>query len=364
MPQSWSSTTILVLVFGAVLSLFVLAGILTSAYRTERHDRAEYHFAEGQRAVGERRYEDALEHYRAALSLAREDRRYQFALATTLVDLGRMSEAETHLLETLRADPTDAMANLILARIEANRGRLEVAATHYHRAIYGYWPQNPVENRIQSRLELAEMLSQAGEQSQAMAELLSVESEAPEDAAVRKRLASMFIAAGSPDRALALYQSVLKTHRQDTEAMLGTGNARLARGDYILAQGIFRDVLRVDSENVEAGEKLALTEEVIALDPMQRRLRSRDRYARALQLVKRASAALRACTAEPPETARELLDRAEAVQAKDPGPRPDNDTIEATISLAEQLWEARAGLCPGKPPEDRVLALVLEKIAR
>jgi Flp pilus assembly protein TadD len=73
----------------------------------------------------------------ARLWVSRGQKDYALALAIALINLGRWEEAETHLTEVLQSDPTNGVANLMMARVSANRDRSAEAITCYHRAIYG-----------------------------------------------------------------------------------------------------------------------------------------------------------------------------------------------------------------------------------
>jgi len=143
-----------VLVFLALIALFVFTGALANIYRGQRLRRAESHYRTGVQLAHAGRAAQAVEEYRAALTYSHDDNRYQLALVLSLMDLGRLDEAESHLLELHENDPNDALTDLMLARIAARQGRTGTAVTDYHQAIYGLWPDDPSKNRLQARFEL------------------------------------------------------------------------------------------------------------------------------------------------------------------------------------------------------------------
>ena len=98
----------LLVVLLAMSVLFVLTSFLANAYRTARYSRAESHFALGNRLAQERQDQQAAEEYRAALSFSPNSSRYRLALALSLLDLGRLEEAEAHLFELRESDPASA----------------------------------------------------------------------------------------------------------------------------------------------------------------------------------------------------------------------------------------------------------------
>ncbi|GEM_PF-6552374 len=81
-------------VFFAIAVLFVADRALARLDRVENQAEAQHFYEQGMRAERQRRYEDAVKSYRAALADARENREYRLALARTLALNGEYQEAE------------------------------------------------------------------------------------------------------------------------------------------------------------------------------------------------------------------------------------------------------------------------------
>lgn len=120
----------------------------------------------------------ALEQFRAALLVNRASTEYRLALSESLVALGRLGEASLHPQEVLRHDPSQALPNLLLARIAASRGRTEDAVGYYQRAIFGFWDPGEAGLRMQARWELIDRQAKMGAVKQVIAGLLEAAAEA------------------------------------------------------------------------------------------------------------------------------------------------------------------------------------------
>ena len=184
-------------VVAAALALLILVGFLNYYYRSARGARAEQNFKTGTELAQQDRNAEAIEQFRNALSISPGSERYRLALGSTLVNMGRMSEGGVYLNEVLKLDPDNGAANLGLARIAASEGNKSDAVMYYHRAIDGTWPKDQEQNRLQARFELAGYLTQAGDKTQAVAELLAALGQA-QDANTRKRIGRLLLEYGSP----------------------------------------------------------------------------------------------------------------------------------------------------------------------
>ena len=76
----------------------------------------------------------------------------------------------------------------------ADEGRIEEAITYYHRAMYGRWPSNEAEHRVQTHIELVEALGKVSRNKQAQAELLSLIQEVPIAPGTKMRVARLLLA--------------------------------------------------------------------------------------------------------------------------------------------------------------------------
>lgn len=329
------------LVAAVFVLLFAFTTVLNSAYHNTRDSRAEARYRDGSELASQGKWAQAEQEFRAALVYAHNDQRFRMALARTLMQLGRWSEAESYLAELREDDPTSGPINLMLARISARDGHEPDTTTFYQRAIYGYWPDRPVDNRTSARFELVGFLEREGQEKQVLAELLDLADETPEtDFASRERVAAMLLAHGSPQHAADLFSSILSVHPADSAAERGLADALFALGDYSAARRAYRKAAAEGVHDSEIMQRIAASEAVLNLDPTLVRLSAGERFNRARELVRLNLAAAQNCGALPPD----LASTAQKAAAESPGRRHDGDTL-TMLSLAEQLWKTRQGVC-------------------
>jgi tetratricopeptide (TPR) repeat protein len=347
--------------------LFVLTGFLANAYRTARYNRAESHFALGNRLAQERQDQQAAEEYRAALSFSPNSPRYRLALALSLLDLGRLEEAEAHLFELRESDPASGVINLALARIAAGRRNWEEAVLCYHRAIYGFWPEQPEKNRVQARLELIGLLAKQSRQKDVIGELLVLAGDAPGDLSLQKRAAEMLLANESPRHAGEIFQNVLETSPGDAAAWRGQGEAQFALGDYPAAHRSFQHALRLDQSDQEARRRLAECDQILALDPTLPKLSSTQRYERVRQVVSRILQGLEQCAAScggsPPDETLALGKAAHTLLDARMSRHVEGATPQA-LTLAQELWKSWNGLCSAAAHADEPLSIIIGKVSK
>jgi len=344
-------------VAASLVLLMTFTGFLARAYYNTRSSRAEELYQDGIKLAGTGHYEQAADEFRAALVYEHNSETYRMALARSLMELGRWSEAETHLAELREVDPTNGQINLMLARIAAQQRRYDDAIMYYQRAIYGFWKDNPVENRISARFELIGILEREGQRRQVLAELLDLAAEAPEeDTATRQRIATLLLANGSPDHAAEVYRAILTTNREDGAAQKGLGDALFATGDFVGARNAYRTAERDGLNDPTIEQRLKECDSVLQLDPSLVRLSANQRFDRARDLLALTSASAQQCTTLPAD----LNDAAQKLFEEKPSRRRDGDTVEM-ITLAEQVWKVRQSACAGQAP-DAALAAVMSKI--
>lgn len=364
--RRWGGAWATLLTFVSIAALFVMTGFLTRAYRVQRAALARQEFQEAERLSAERRYSQSLEHYRAALSLSRDNTAYVLALARTLVQLGQTKEAATYLSETLRADPTNGQANLMMARISAEQNDIESSMTYYHRAIFGYWPDDPVNKRHQVRLELADFLAENGAIKQALSELIALESEVPETPYMKRQMADRFLRYGMPERAIPLYRELTRTKDVTADTYAGLGEAYFDRAQYHEALNAYSRARTVDPQNLEYQERSNLIAEILSLDPTIRRLSTREQYRRSTVLLERATDLLRECVEsmpQPPSSAAQALAAGQA-RLKARVTRPDSEAVELNLFALDKVWTARNETCPQQPVTDKALSILAERLTQ
>jgi len=351
----------LVGVFLALALLFLGTRSLTAAFQEARLERRRVHLREATGLSRAGHYEAAAAEFRSALRYGRTDFEARLGLAQTLFLLGRLSEAQTYLIDLVTQDPTSAVVNRLLAEISAREGRVDEAVSHFRTAIYGRWPEDPEQNRLATRFELVKLLEQEGRSLQVVGELAELLEEAPDDS-VRERIARHLLEADAPERAAALFEELTRSNPENASVFEGLGAAEFARAHYLSARTAFSKSLALDPTDDGVLERLRLCNRIVDLDPTFRRVGTRERYRRSEELVHRALDELRRCEVGL-ERFQDEIDRAEQLDGSIRRGGAE-DSVEENITLAESLWAARLELCPRLQTEDEPVRLVLEKLAQ
>lgn len=357
-----SPKALLAVVVAGVLGLFLLGGFLTHHYYSARVEKAAGFYQAGTELVREGRTGEAIEQFRAALSLTHSDE-YRLALGLALARADRVTEAKTYLTEVLGADPNDGPANLAMARLSRAENDRPAAVTSYRTALGGVWPQNAQPQRIDAAFELVDLLKESGDRRQAIAELLQLTGRTT-DPAVLSRIGRGLLAAGSPNSAADVFREVLTASPKDAAAYAGLGDAEMAQQDYRAARTAFDQAVRIDPTNRSARVQAALCARVLALDPTSRGLGATERLERTRQLLKSVLFALEACSpsasgADP----NPAFGRAQQVLASSRRPPSLAEAIDENIRLAEDLWASRSPAC-ARAGSDEAVARVLARLAR
>ena len=223
--------TKLIVVVTVIAAMLLLAVSLGYVYRNRRVGRAHEYSHAASELVEDERYAEAVEQYRNALSITHnnEDR---LALALTLIKADRLNEAAIYLHEVLHDHPTSGPTNLGLAEVDAAEGRIDEAVNDYHRALYGAWPSNAAEHKLETRIELAQILRKNRRNKQAQVELLALLQEMPKDPEVKKRVAHLLLTFGLPQESAEVFRDVLQSSKDDVDAYTGLGDAEAARWNY------------------------------------------------------------------------------------------------------------------------------------
>jgi CIC family chloride channel protein len=342
----------------AVLTvLAVVGGFLNYYYRASRTTRAQNFYEQGNALLQKDLYAEAIEQYRDALSLSRTGQ-YRLALAMALLKAGHLDDATIYLKEQLRDDPTNSEANLGMGRVAGREGRLEEAIGYYHHAFYGRWNGNPSQNRAQARLELIQMLTNAGWTQQAQAELLAMLAAAPRDLTVKKQMGPLLLTDGLPNQAATVLRDVTRLDPQDEQGFVGLGEAEYALADYEAARDAFSAALRLNPNDTVVQKRLDACDQIIALDPLRRGLSGPERFRRAQQVLTGVLAVLDRCPT--PELKASMDAARKSLQVGRPASY--SDAFEKAATLAEQLWAAVPKTCAALPPSDAPLSRVLARL--
>jgi len=324
-------------------------------------------YKQGETLLQQGHAREAIDPLRHANALVRDNRAYELAYVTALVAAGKLDDADAQLKTLLQADPNNGPANLEAARLMVKEGKIADAESHYHRAIYGAWPDNASAHRMAARMELADLLASRGEKQELLAELLAIEAEA-HDAATLEKIAPLYLKAGSPQRSAEVYRELVRMNPGDALAYAGLGTAELAQGDYRGALAAFQNAIEEGAEDPSVERDIQLTKSITAIDPTPRWLRSSEKYARSMEILKLARDALAQCVGaghltNANELQQMIADCDKILAAKAPA-HVTNEVAEARLTLAEQLWQTRVRACgSGTTDQEEALRLILAKLA-
>jgi len=339
----------------AMLAIALLGGFLSYYLRSTRTARAQRYFEAGNAFLKRDLLEEAIGQYREALSISR-DSRYRMALALALAQAGHWNDASIYLREALRSEPNSGPANLGMARVEARQGLLDKALPFYHHAIYGDWPNDARQNRIQVRLELIDALGKAQRRREAQLELGALLPSAMNDVILKRQVAPLLLQYGLAKESAELYQELTRYDARDATAWAGYGEAEFDQANYAAAGDAFREALTLNRNDTGVEKRLETCDRILALDPTLRGLTADQRFHRSQQLVAEVLDALDPCA--PPQ----LRDRMAAARKTllNQHPASLSDAAENDLTLAEQLWSAAVQACgtavSADAPVSRVLA--------
>jgi chloride channel protein, CIC family len=346
-------------VLAVLIGLAAVGGILSYYFRSVRAGRAQHYYDLGNQFLREDRYDDAIGQFREALSISHTNQN-RLALALALVNAGQPDEATIYLKDVLRSDPANGPANLGMARVAAQAGRIDEAVGYYHHAIDGVWSGNAAEPRMQARIELIGILGKAGRHRQAQAELLATLSALPTDYSVKRQIAPLALEYGLPKEAASLFQDLTQHDTRDEEDWVGLGEAEYALGDYAAARDALAAALRLNPKDTAAEKRLDGATQILALDPMRRGLSAAERFERSQAVLAGVLDVLDQCApAAPSATLKDQMEQARRLVVKGRRPASYSDAVEKITSVAELLWTAGAKVCASVPPADAPLSRIM-----
>jgi tetratricopeptide (TPR) repeat protein len=357
----------------AVAAVIIALGLVDiSLEQTEQNELAAQALRadrNGQQLLRQGHAPEAVDAFRKAHSLERENTKYALDLIQALMAAGKLTEAQPLMTEILEEESNNGEANLIAARLAAKQGHITAADSHYHRALYGEWPDDLARHQIEVRLELIDFLNAHGKQQDTLAELLPLEEQAGKDMNLQPRLAKLFLIAGSPGRAADIYRELIRRDTNNSGYYAGLGETELAMGDFRAARAAFSSAESHGGKDGTMGGRLALATMLSNLDPTPRWLSEQDKYWRSVQILQLASSDLRQCITNHPQLATDdatqLVTTAQT-QLASPAPQHlTNELAEGVLSLAERSWRTRNSLCStGTAPDEEPLRLIMDKLAK
>lgn len=359
--QTQASPRLFAGVMTAMVALALLMGCINYFLRVQRTNRAQATFAQAQELMKAGRYDEAIAHYRDALSSS-HSADYRLALGEALVEAGNVTEAPIYLDEYLRENPGSGPANLALARVAAEENRVDDALAEYQRAVYGSWPANQADRRFEARLELVGYLEKARRKEQAKAVLLAAAAAIPAgDSAAAEHVGRMLIDLGVLKNAEDLFRNLAQRNPQDAAAQQGLADAEFANEDYVAAADAYKRLLAIDPANSAAAARIEECARIVTLEASAPGLSGPARYARSRAFLAATLGAIAQCFGGEDKLPGSLTDTvrdAKAALARKRRPESYSDAADTNLQLALQLWKARPASCAADDAVARALALV------
>ncbi|MBZ5623366.1 MAG: tetratricopeptide repeat protein [Acidobacteriia bacterium] len=361
--RSFLGTMVLVLL--AIAALFAADMFLAGMERAETGVEAARLFQQGQALMQLGKNAEAINRIEDAILIERGNRDYRRTLAQAQLAAGMTANAEATLTELLQNDSSDGFASKLMGRALVKEGRFAEAISYLHRAIYGQWDEDAAENRLRVRYELIDLLAKRNSKEELLAELLSVQDQAPRDLKTQLRMGRLFLVAGSPARAADVFREILHDAPTSADAYAGLGDSDFARGNYRAAQRDFQTTIRLAPNNQASLQRLDICNQLLLLDPTVRGLGQSERFRRSVKLVELGLTETSQCVDQHPSPDLELLlDKAGKALKAHVTAAHQNEESESNVDLAEQLWQARKKECKAPLASDSPLALVLAKLAQ
>lgn len=344
-------------VCATLVAAFVVTGFASAAYHRKRADLGASYYARGHNFETRGDVEQALEEYRKALLFAPDAAQYRLSLATALLEADRLDEAQAHLEQLLQENPTSGPINLLLGRLAVQQHKLKEAVAFYQRGVYEYWPESELSQRRQARWELASLLSQTGDRSGFIGELMQLYTNLPlRDIQQKLRVGFLLLSNGATSEASRIFQDLSKVAPRDTDVQRGLGQVYFAYGDYVSARHAFQRALKLNANDHQSGQQLALTNDVIDMDAALPYITEAEQMRRNRNLLSRVIKNLEQCHSGEKSA---KLDDARKLLTDIP---KDQDPAFTLQTAAARLWVDRASFCGTAVPQDRALDTVFSRI--
>lgn len=297
-PKPGQGRTLLIAL--GVSLVVLLAGVSTFNYmsRRDRRAAAEEEYSQGLALAKAGRANEAIERLRASVAVLRGEEQ-RLVLARTLVEAGRLNEAEVFLKEVLAQHVTLGPANFWMAKVERAAGRNNRAREFYNRAIYGEWPDYSLVGRREARWELSETLDTLKLRDAAAAELSLILAENPLDREWTIRVAQRFFERGRYARAAELFGKLQAANPKDVAAVAGVGRSLFAEQRYAEAAAPLEQAASLAPDRTDLARELKLAKAVTELDPLTGRLSGNERMKRARALLDMVKTSAKGCPAAP-----------------------------------------------------------------
>jgi cytochrome c-type biogenesis protein CcmH/NrfG len=315
--------------------------------------QARHQYASGVSLLRDGHYTQAIEAFRTARSLDRDNASFNLSLADALIRDHQPERAVDTLAEILDKDSNDGQANLLMARAMDEERQYPSADSYFHRAIYGTWPPKTEAEQVNARIELVHWLAQRGDQKGLLSELILLDPLARSDSQVARELPALYQQAGSESRAIDAYRNWLHANPTDAEAYAGLGETELRSGNFRAARQAFARAADLNPDNTSWKHLAEVSFDALELDPTPRGLSSQDKLARSSRILTLTAAAVAPCADS------QLTQKAQQLIAEKK-PTVTNESAETRLDLAETLWNTRPAACS----QDELLTALMHKLAQ
>jgi len=170
----------------------------------------------------------------------------QLEHAATLIADNRTDEAEKELSSILKVAPNEPAALNLLGTIRARQGRLQEAETLFLRSVRG------AQKYIGAHMNLAYLYSLMGQQKNAISEWRQVLSLDPKNPEVLERLARLLLAQGQIDEGIKTIEQGERSQPLSLSLMVLLGDAYLKRGNTTEAEARYQRALEQQGDNTDA----------------------------------------------------------------------------------------------------------------
>jgi len=195
--------------------------------------------------------DQAIDHYREALTLRPDYAEAHYNLGRLLVGKGQLNDAIAHYERAAAINPDDAAAQNNLGVTLFGIGRADDAIAHYQKALE-IRPQY-----AEASCNLANLLIAKGDFNGAIARYTACLAVIPDQEEAQYNLASALLRTGRTEEAIVEYQKVLRMHPENADTHANLGIAFLTEGRVRDAIAEYTKALQISPENLAALSNLA-----------------------------------------------------------------------------------------------------------
>lgn len=308
-------------------------------------------YESGAKLLAQGQTEEAVLAFRNALAQTPADPKIRAALGLALVETNHYEEARSYLAGVAKAQPDNGALWAAMAKIALAGGDRAGALRMYRQALQKDWSADAEPERRRAQLRYADLLVAAGQKAEAVAALMALIQESGNDAGIGKQAAEKIAAAGSLEQTEAAYRALANHFPADPAVWMKLGDTQFAAGRDAQALDSYRAAAKVTAGSEEAQKAASIVEEVLRIDPTQRRLSLRERTQRWGLVLQRMLQSSAECLIA------EQKDRAGALLKQRPATLEAMDRVQDT---AKELWNSVDESCRRDP----VLAHIMAKLAQ